>query len=317
MLAFGFMPLAVYAAEVYLAPGGDDTQSGLSREAAVATLQKAYDLAAKLSLETDRVRLVISPGTYHKQSIFVDQNRYVGNITIGSVEGAHSESVRFIGSGETATWLKLRGSAGRHTGLIIRGLVIENYGTAIALDGSRDDVRRGNLGTVIENNIFRYIGSVRGDPAFVTMSAIRLKNSSENRIIGNKFISIRNNIACGAMHAVYLAHFSSKNEIRDNDFVDLCGSAIKLRDRSNGNVIVDNRFTKLEKEPAIEEWFCDMAVLRNCTKVTGECPSTGNLARRNALKDSDGAKLLIVRGGLSQRTWCDQLDFSRERVAVE
>ncbi len=310
-------PLAFATQEVHLAVSGADNKSGSSQKNAVATLQRAFDLSSSLATTSNPVHIVIWPGIFRDQGVVIEQGDYIGKISIRSEETNHDNVVRFLGAGEGATWLKLKGSKGLLTGLDIRGLIIENYGTAIDLIGNRNTLDQGNGGTVIENNVFLHIGSTRESTLISPTAAIRLTNSKDNKIIANRFISIRKRIACGGMHAIYLAHFSSNNEIRNNDFSDLCGSAIKLRDRSNDNLIFNNKFSKLESEPAIEEWFCDKATRHDCTKTAGECPSSGNLANKNVLQDSPNAKLLIIRGGSVLRTWCEVNDFKRPRVMLK
>lgn len=201
--------------------------------------------------------------------------------------------------------------------MTIQGLQIRNYFTAISLEGNRDDPELSNSGTVIRRNIFKNIGSISVDDFEKnSTSAISLVNSKNNLIENNYFRSIRNKRSCGGLHSIYAAHFSSGNRILNNTFDDVCGSAIKLRDRSGDNVIQSNRFSRLENVPAIEEWFCDMTARKDCTKKLGECPSTGNLQQGNFISSSGSSPLVLILGNRVPRPWCTQDDFGRDRVVT-
>ena len=306
----------IFAADVYLSPSGDNTNDGASPSRPVATLPYAVQIAQNYFRQDEHeVRILVQTGTYLAQSAVINIDKSVGKLSIIGTSNEPSNFPVFEGGGDTSTWLTLKGSKGIDTGLTIQGLQIRNYFTAISLEGSRDDPRLNNYGTVIRRNIFKNIGSISSINADQdSTAAIRLVNSQGNLIENNYFQSIRNKKACGALHSIYAAHFSSGNRILNNAFDDVCGSVIKLRDRSGDNVIQNNRFSHLENIPAIEEWFCDMAARKDCTKKLGECPSTGNLQQGNFISNSGASPLISIVGGRAPRPWCTQDDFERERV---
>lgn len=303
-----------FALDVHLAPDGNDSNDGASLAHAVATLKRAVELAAGQLKLSKASSILVHPGTYRGQSVVIN-----GNILQGSLEiiGQAKKAVDFpvfVDDGRGQTWLTLKSSIGRSTGLTIQGLEIRDYSTAISLEGNREESSAYNSGTTIRRNIFRNIGSISTTNDVLSTAAVRFINSKNNLVEFNYFRTIRNKTSCGALHALYLAHFSSGNKIASNTFDDLCGSVIKLRDRSNDNVIEDNKIAHVEKAPVIEEWFCDMGARKDCTKKIGECPSTGNVQGGNVLKDSDQSEMVSVIGGRSQRAWCSSDDFARVRV---
>lgn len=305
-----------FASDVYLAPSGNDANDGASLARAVATLKRAVELVTvQPNPGKESVRILVHPGTYRGQSIVMDGNAFKGGLAIVGQAKDPVDFPAFVGDGSAQTWLTLRSSNGRPTGLTIQALEIRDYFTAISLEGNRDDLQEYNSGTTIRRNIFRNIGSIAStnDEAGST-AAVRFVNSKDNLVELNHFRTIRNKKACGGLHALYLAHFSAGNRIVNNTFDDVCGSVIKLRDRSNDNVIEYNRFKHIEEAPAIEEWFCDMDARKDCTKKRGECPSTGNVQKNNVLSDSGQSEMVSVVGDRKQRAWCSPKDFSRERL---
>lgn len=307
-----------FASDIYLAPNGNDSKDGASVVRAVRTLQRAVELAAEPPGSDTASRILVQRGTYSGQSVVIDGNTLPRKLTVIGQAKDPADFPVFVGDSTPQTWLTLRASNGRSTGLTIQALQIRDYFTAISLEGNRDDLKAYNSGTTIRRNVFRNIGSIatKADNAGST-AAVRFVNSRDNLVELNYFRSIRNKKGCGALHALYLAHFSSGNRIVNNTFDDACGSVIKLRDRSNDNVIENNRFKHIQKAPAVEEWFCDMDARKDCTKKRGECPSTGNIQRKNTLTQSEQSEMLAVIGNQSPRTWCAPEDFSRERILTK
>ncbi len=300
------------ARDFYLAPGGDDLRDGSSLENAVTTLARSLELAlAEPVSEGETTRIVIAPGIYRDQSVELRADRLRNPLVITGLSQEPSEFPAFLGNG-APVWLEVSASSGQDTGLTIQNLRIVEYGTAITLNGNRDDPARFNSGTTITGNVFSRIGTLADGSA--STAAVRMVNSRNNIVSGNYFLTIRSPDQCEALHALYLAHFSSGNRIENNSFDDFCGSAIKLRDRSNDNAIRANRFANGKKIPIIEEWFCDREKTSACTKPSGECPSTGNVAGDNRFVKISSSRRLVVRGGKKQRDWCDVSDFYNRRL---
>lgn len=305
------------AATIYLGSEGSDSADGSSETKAVATLERAVNLSFALRERTSEpLRIVVLPGTYRGQSLVIDGGRLPGDLTIIGQGDDPKEFPIFVGDGRQTTWMTVKLSNGKNTGLTIQALQIRDYFTAISLEGNRDDPNAGNSGTTIRRNIFRRIGSIATTRSGNSTAAIRLVNSKNNLIENNYFNTIRNKDAkeCGSLHSIYLAHFSSDNRIVNNTFDDACGSVIKMRDRSNSNQIENNRFSRIEKAPIMEEWYCDAGARTDCTKVLGECPSTGNMERGNQVTNSPSAAKISVAGDRVPRKWCSGDDYARARL---
>jgi len=311
-MIFGAVP--ALARDIFVSPTGDDSASGLEATRPVATLQRAMRIGSSLKPADEPIRILVSPGTYRGQSLSLRDRDLTRKIVISGTEASATRFPIFSGDGTESTWLTILASSGKPTNLTIRKLQIDSYQTAISISGNRDDPARFNSGTVIEHNVFSRIGSIASGVTSPSTAAIRLVNSRDNLIRSNSFQTIRNRKKCGMLHSLYLAHRSSGNVIEDNKFRDMCGSAIKLRDRSNDNLIAGNSFSDLRKAPAIEEWFCDMSRRNDCTKKAGECPSTGNLIRQNSFHGIKASRHYAIRGGERARSWCDAGDFSRRRI---
>ncbi|WP_291991156.1 hypothetical protein [Candidatus Accumulibacter sp. ACC007] len=316
-LALAMLAGRVLAADILMAPNGDDGNDGRSNNTPVATLQRAVDLAVSdPKAASEPMRVLVQSGIYRGQMTLIDGRKLIGQLTIIGTATDSKDFPTFEGVGDQTTWLTLKSDTGRPTGLTIQALGIRDYYTAISLEGNRDNPAASNTGTTIRRNIFRNIGSISSRDGGMSTAAIRFVNSTNNVVESNLFRTIRNKSDkdCGSLHAVYVAHFSSGNRIIDNTFDDACGSVVKLRDRSNNNQIEGNRFRAIQQAPAIEEWFCDAGAENDCTKKLGECPSTGNVARNNDLSGTRGTKYVSVVGGRVPREWCAPADFSRDRV---
>lgn len=308
--------VASFGLNIFMAPNGNDANNGATITSPVATLKRATELANELSIsKQELVQVLVHGGIYRGQSVMIDGDNHRGNIKIIGQSDNGVDLPVFLGDGSVQTWLTLKASKARSTGLSVEALEIRGYFTAISLEGNRNDVEAFNANTTIRYNIFRNIGSIAvSEDDAISTAALRFINSRSNIVEYNKFIVIRNKKRCSSLHALYIAHFSSDNHIANNIFDDACGASIKLRDRSNDNYVNNNTFIRIENSPAIQEWFCDMKSRADCTKKLGECPSTGNFESNNALTNSGRSMLISVAGNTIQRAWCSLDDFERNRV---
>ncbi|MFT3956822.1 MAG: right-handed parallel beta-helix repeat-containing protein [Piscinibacter sp.] len=270
---------------VYMKPGGNDQASGKSEADAVATLQMAVKRVLALPVDSGGSRKVmVLPGTYLAQTAVVADLPDDKPLVITGSTGAGQRPV-FDGNGKGRAWLQLDSATGRTTRLTIEGIEVASYVTAISLNGNREAQGNFNAENVIHKNLFRDIGQIAFPSGKPSTAAVRLVNSRNNRITDNRFVNIRNNTGCGALHAIYIAHYSSGNLIEGNTFDGGCGAAVKTRDGSGGNMVKDNRFID-QTEPVFLDSFCNKDSRDDCTKETSECPSWGN-----EFKDNTTAKL--------------------------
>ena len=259
---------------IYVSPvGGDDTAGG-GESTPVRTLAKALQAYDK-TCNSRSTRIVLAPGNYGSESLIL--RRIPCPLLISSTAG----NAIFTGQGE-GTWLTVATPGAGQIELTISGVEINNYQSAISINGNRNDAEGWIGGVRILNSHFVRIGTFRADQQPAT-AAIRLVNARSILIEGNTFQTIRNLTHCGGMHAIYIAHYSSNNRIVGNTFVDGCGETIKVRDSSNNNAIERNIFAQQEGSALFLDSYCDSASGGECTKTEPECPSWNNAFRDNTI----------------------------------
>jgi len=257
---------------VYVARDGSDSNSGQH----LATLNCALQVASKFSRQVmAKVTIMVGPGEYTGEQVLWTPSASSPEIVIQPATGARP---RFNGGGNGA-WLTVKAAFNQLTPLTVTGMEVVNYQTAVSLDG-RNDANGWNGGVKIVNNRFANIGSQLAGEKHST-AAIRFVNSRNNLVQGNQFVNIRNSDRCGALHSVYMAHFSSHNAIRDNSFDGGCGDPIKVRDQSNDNLVANNTFRDQQVQELFLDSFCNQDVRSDCTAHHPECPSTGNQFTNN------------------------------------
>ena len=101
------------------------------------------------------------------------------------------------------------------------------------------------------------------------------------------------------LHALYVAHGSTENVIEENLFENSCGDAVRFRDRSDNNLVRNNRFVDAWSRSPVSDWFCNPAQRSNCTKEAGECPSMNNVVEKNQVtaRSTPAAGVFVPYGG--------------------
>lgn len=262
-------------AVVYVGQLVPERGSGPAPESGLATLQAALDLAEQKFDEGYReVAIRVRPGRYARQRA---ETAGAGNgrhlvITAAGENG----SAVFDGEDAVDTWLTIRARTGEPANLGVTGLAVTRYGTAITINGSREALDRLAQRIDITANTFDAIGQAAAGKGQPSTAVVRLVNTHNSRIAGNRFIHFRNAEKCTLLHALYVAHNSTANLIEDNQFEDGCGDAIRFRDASGDNIVRGNRFVDAWAQAPISDWYCDSSARSDCTKRTPECPSLGN-----------------------------------------
>ena len=260
-----------------LSPTGDDTNKGTEPAQALRTLSAAIN-AYEARCVDGPITIRLAPGDYGAERAAIKSIRCP--LRIVSLNGV----ARFDGGG-AGTWLAVATPGGQPADLTVKGLSIENFQSAISINGNRNDADQWISGVKVLGNRFRRIGSFGADQPPAT-AAIRLVNARQTLIKGNDFEEIRNVKHCDGMHAVYLAHHSTDNIVRDNTFSGGCGETIKVRDASNNNRIENNRFFDQTGSALLLDSFCDSVSGADCTKARPECPSWGNVFKNNVVDEA-------------------------------
>lgn len=271
---------------VWMAPDGDDGRDGLSQSSAVHTLERVEQILAASQPTTD-VEVRIEPGRYRGQSVEWNFSVPDHSVTFTRLSPNDDRPV-FDGCVSTdqcpgGTLFRLRRSDGAETRIEFNYIRVENYQTAISLDGSRNDLATTNGSNRIYGCYFYRIGNVFNPSLSPSTAAVRLVNSDDNVIANNHFVDIINTTQENRLHAIYVAHMSSRNQILRNRFVNNSGDPVRVRDYSNDNSVNDNTFIQSGQYAGYTEWYCDHDARDDCTKVDPECPSWGNEFRRNTL----------------------------------
>ncbi|KAI1153850.1 pectin lyase fold/virulence factor [Nemania diffusa] len=284
ILALG--PALVPATTLYMSPSGSDSNTGASATTALQTL-KGVLAKVTATKPTDAVNIVVAEGTYLSQSVI--WTYFTGQpITFAPPAGAATKPV-FDGVGTGLTWFTMGDSASASvpTNLHFASLTVTNYW--LGLDLGRDKAP-GNSFNSVRGMLFERVGAfyTRGLPNAKGYAALRLRQSSNNTIAGNRFHGVKNSAAAdsdgdgvledltGYIHAIYAAHDARSNVISDNEFSQVTGDAVRTRDGSDDNLIEGNTFVAAGKYSAYSDWIDD----------TGdECPSHGNRFKDNTVGD--------------------------------
>lgn len=273
-LLVGFSVHAAGNLELFVAPDGQDSNSGSSRQQAVRSLAQALKYAQEREAGADDVVIRFAGGSYGDDKL--DVNWYPGGSRklILTARGDGGRAV-FDGNKGAATWLVIRGKRGEATNVVVQGFDVRNYRSAVAVYGDRFDSVPWSSGNRIEDNVFQNIGQFTSEvkPSF---AALTLSNSHDNVIIKNTFKNIRNIEKCDGLHAIYISGGSDNNRVVENVFDGGCGDTIKARDRSNDNVIRNNEFRNQEGKSLFVDSFCDGAKIAECAEKQQECPSWNN-----------------------------------------
>ncbi len=295
---------AAAATDIYMrpAPLGNDANGGLSPKTPVETLQGVKRVAAAITVGDIDVQ--IFPATYHRQSVLWDNPIVARQIITFRPWLGTSGRPRFVGPGiapgsspsvahnRAFFTLATSSSVGVASNLRFWHLHIEAYKDGILLSGKVNDVNGWNGRNQIIDVHFLRIGSKwAGDRGAIGYKALGLTNSRNNIIRYNYFEHIENQgDTAPLIHGIYMAHWSSHNNIRFNYFAYNSGDAIKTRDQSSNNVIRNNVFWRSGTKGAIVgDWY------RNPKKVSSqrtrakwerfgnrwECPSFANDVRGN------------------------------------
>jgi len=268
---------------------GDAGDEFPTLSAALKGLEKERRLAESLD-----VVIRIEKGTHYDRDLVFRPPSWLSSLDLVGV----GEETIMDGQDNSEPFLRIVGVSGQPTHVRISNLVIRRYRTAIELYGSREIQSASNSYNSIEHVSFEDLGS-RGE-GLPSTAVVLLVNSSYNFIRDNTFKDIYNTRGCGAIHSLYIAHFSSNNIVERNHFEQRCGDPIRLRDSANDNEFRDNTFERAAQNAWFTEWFCDSQIRSNCTKQTPECPPKNNIF------EQDGRR--IVSGQARDRVYFGPLE---------
>ena len=263
---------------IHMSPTGDDLRCGFTADTSVLTLGRVQEILVSAVSARDRdIEVRIAPGIYRNQTVRWKFTMPDHTVKFMPLRNDKNRPI-FDGSGtQKATWFQLDHADGQATNLVFHYIKVQNYGTAINFHGNREDIHGFNSFNQIYGSYFLDIGQN-------STAAVKLVNSRNNRIVNSHFVNIISRSGCSSLHALYVAHMSSGNQILRNRFKNGCGDPIRIRDYSNDNVINENHLIKIGRKAGYTDWYCDHDVRTDCTKPAAECPSWNNQFRNNILE---------------------------------
>ena len=272
--------------KIYVSPDGFDNNDG-SETYPVETLARAQDILKAVNPDNS-IEIHIEQGIYYGQTVVWTYTN--GHPILFTPKNYAKERPVFDGLGSD-TWFKLKKSGGTRSYLKFHYIKVQNYNTAMSFEGNRRDYENGwNSGNELYGMYFYRIGGEYSQEGRST-AAVRFKNSRNNSVINSHFVDIKNDKQdASSLHAIYIAHHSSYNEILRNRFLRANGDPIRVRDESNYNYIAENEFDNTGHSAYYSGWYCVKDKTNydadpdndRCTKPD-ECPSIGNEFRNNKL----------------------------------
>jgi hypothetical protein len=267
-------PEAHAARTLYVATNGSDNNSGLSTSAPLATLTKAHE-KVNLPAYGDHT-IYIRGGTYIGESVNWSKHSDVHSVTISAYQ---NERPVFDGikNGTMASYfLAIVSGANKASNVTVRGLTVRHYLNWAIMIGLWGDWLGAN---VIEDNIFEEIGDKFLPAPMQCSSTLRgyavvaIEESGSNIIRNNVMVNSENcPNAEKYMHAVYLQHGASNNQVYDNFVSITSGDPFKVRNGSSYNEFFDNYVTRSG----------DRGFLLSCSEP-GESSSWGNVVDNNVI----------------------------------
>jgi hypothetical protein len=278
---------------VYISPKGNDKHSGTSRH----PMRTLTAVSAKLTREApDRdveVRCISDRGIYWNQFAMWDYWSPSHTTTIRSWPA--STHARFEMKSEAACaspFFTFDAKAGEATNLRVDGLLVVSYNAgAISIIGSwpNENPALWNGNNRISHCVFADIGNLGRPSVPCTYGVVDFVRSVCDTVEDCTFYRCENDRS-GAppIIAVYLAHHSRGNVIRSNLFRGIGGNTIKLRDRSNANLIENNTFIRCGgrqgQSANVISWYCDRNLMDLECEFSGEGPSDSTVIRNNVAR---------------------------------
>jgi hypothetical protein len=262
--------ISANALTLHLSPTGDDSAAGTA-VAPLATLHEAHRRLVA-SPPGESVTIQLESGTYSQPSRLSWTYSNPSYATV--IRGISRASTVIDGGGLADDWLRVATPLGQNANIHVTSLTIKNYLHAISVKGSPTDIN-GWIGNVrVYSAGLDYIGGKHSSG--IGYGAVRFVNVRNGKILNNRIRYTENITRPELIHGVYLAHFSKNNTVSGNEFYKISGDPIRVRDRSDYNIIESNLLTHAGADAIYGDWY----------DVDDECPSQGNVLRDNSAGNS-------------------------------
>jgi hypothetical protein len=259
---------------LYMSPYGSKSASGLTMREAVPTLNEVQSRLKTHKPDMDvEVRILhvrdkpytdkVVQWTYSSptHTITFMPSDYQPGATFYDISGRPV----FDGGGSPDYLFYFTSAKGQKTNLAFYYLQIQRYHRGgIALVGSREDPAGWNGYNRVYGCYFYQLGNKHTGQPGDAYGGVSTWNSRHNTIKNNHFVALENigntceddgTSPCAPLiHGVYLAHRSNNNLVTENRFQDISGDPIRLRNYSNYNQILSNKFWRTGDRALISTW---------------------------------------------------------------
>lgn len=277
-----------------MSPIGNDGGSG-TITSPLATLSGVQNkLRSDQPFDNVVVRIRSDQGIYTGQ--FVNWTYHRPDFNVSFEPYPDSLYACFFGDGADTVFFKLISSSADATNLHFRMLSVRGYTRgAIWFTGDIGLATGFNSYNSITNCIFHDIGNALYPDKRMCYGVLDLVNSRYNAIEGCTFMNCANantqpfpQVVTEATSStllplvtVYLAHRSVGNLVTGCTFRSIKGDGIRIRDRSNDNVICYNYFEQVGWNAVCSMWYCHPQY-GSCGYF--ECPSWNNWFYDNTIR---------------------------------
>ena len=284
---------------VYLSPTGTDSDDGLTPNTSVLTLARAEEVIDILDPDTD-VEVRIKQGVYTAPQTTWTRSisgHFISFMPVDYQYGMNSTQFAgrpiFRSPGGADWWMYVSPSpmpADGRSNLRFYYLQVERYNNGLMLRGQYETDAQGirqptdpvNGNTVYGMNFLK-LGTKWSGMTGYGVAGLDLVNSSDNLIRANHFRQLENLDPddWSHIHAVYMAHGSSDNQVINNEFKTISADAVRIRNQSYGNEVTGNTFDHTGVHGHLVDWFCD----GTCVSGTSvqECASHATFFHDNTL----------------------------------
>ncbi|MEU2513143.1 right-handed parallel beta-helix repeat-containing protein [Streptomyces syringium] len=258
---------AVVGVRVHVSATGSDSNPGTKKKP-VKSLAQAHKIAVRKQATAVEIR--IKNGTYVSPQLNWTLRARV------TIRPDGSGRPVFRGQpGKRLYWLRTTEAGAQFD---IRGLQLQEYtrGGIFFRGSSRNNIR---------GMVFTHIGSKHALSGVTQGNGgVHLNDSNRNWIAGNRFNALENipldpdgdgpkkPTGIAEIHAVYFGARSSDNTVTGNRFTTVSGDPVRMRNRSDNNVIDANRFARTGYKGLASDWYDEDA---------SECESIGNSFTNN------------------------------------
>ncbi|HJR89056.1 MAG TPA: right-handed parallel beta-helix repeat-containing protein [Aeromicrobium sp.] len=263
---------SVTICRLWVSSSGSDSNSGLSADRPLRTLQRANDLLCQTRCSGigKNVKVILASGTYpNATTVWSYSDRTYATQIVGQdvvMDGRHST--------DWGLYIAPKNSRSNIQVFYIKWTRYLRGGVIIGGGGHN---------RIYRNTFYRLGSYYSKKPETPAYAGIYLFDNRDTSIERSVFVDILNSgSGYGLEHGVYITH-SSYNRVTGSGFSNVGGDPIRLRDAANYNTISGNAFTNTGRKAYISDWRCVSSATKTCPGPD-ESLSWHNSFRDNVLR---------------------------------